>query len=349
MTSSSSPSSNPTLPTSTTSSMDSSRPPPHLSRYQRQRGDMHPVKNFIAGNSGGIVGVLVGHPLDTIRVRIQTQKSSSNRPYKGVFDCFTRTVYEEGWTGLYKGVAPPILAVGFQKAVSFTVNHQLKCLFGVESGKIKESGKHSDRVFDEDFKYVMLAGAMAGFANSLISCPVDQLKIRLQVQKHPDVASQFRQAWKRIREMYQEGSVFSHRGVYRGWSITAFRDVVGFLAYFPVYEATHMFLRNSIVSHDKHRNMTMPEKISVCGLSGGIAGCSTWVAMIPFDVIKSRLQSDRIDNPKYYNIKDCMIRSFKKEGMSVFFKGLRPALFRAFPVHCSIFITYEMVRWALNG
>eukprot|EP00761_Pharyngomonas_kirbyi_P009020 gb/GECH01009035.1/.p1 GENE.gb/GECH01009035.1/~~gb/GECH01009035.1/.p1 ORF type:complete len:111 (+),score=17.48 gb/GECH01009035.1/:1-333(+) len=65
MTSSSSPSSNPTLPTSTTSSMDSSRPPPHLSRYQRQRGDMHPVKNFIAGNSGGIVGVLVGHPLGT--------------------------------------------------------------------------------------------------------------------------------------------------------------------------------------------------------------------------------------------------------------------------------------------
>ena len=41
-----------------------------------------PIKYFISGGFGGICTVLVGHPFDTIKVRLQT-----NPDYKGMVDC----------------------------------------------------------------------------------------------------------------------------------------------------------------------------------------------------------------------------------------------------------------------
>ena len=46
---------------------------------------------------------LVGHPLETIKVRLQTQPSPPNHIYSGVADCFRKTLQWEGPAGLYKG------------------------------------------------------------------------------------------------------------------------------------------------------------------------------------------------------------------------------------------------------
>lgn len=43
----------------------------------------------------------------------------------------------------------------------------------------------------------------------------------------------------------------------------------------------------------------------------------------------------------YSSIKDCAIRSYQAEGISVFFRGLGPAVLRAFPVNAVTFFTYE--------
>lgn len=64
------------------------------------------VKHFLAGCVGGLnivnlvlicyaglVGVVIGHPFDTIRVRLQTQSTGL---YKSVLDCFMKIVKLEG-------------------------------------------------------------------------------------------------------------------------------------------------------------------------------------------------------------------------------------------------------------
>ena len=61
------------------------------------------VKNSLAGTAGGIAVCLVGHPFDTLKVRLQTQ-SVTNPVYKGLADCFFKTLKWEGIGGLYKGV-----------------------------------------------------------------------------------------------------------------------------------------------------------------------------------------------------------------------------------------------------
>lgn len=54
-----------------------------------------------AGTCGGISVTLVGHPFDTLKVRLQTQPTT-NPIYSGVMDCLKKTVQWEGLQGLYK-------------------------------------------------------------------------------------------------------------------------------------------------------------------------------------------------------------------------------------------------------
>ena len=46
---------------------------------------------------------LVGHPFDTLKVRLQTQPVH-NPVYKGLWDCVVKTLKWEGIGGLYSGV-----------------------------------------------------------------------------------------------------------------------------------------------------------------------------------------------------------------------------------------------------
>lgn len=68
--------------------------------------NVSPVKYFLSGGFGGICTVIAGHPLDTIKVRLQTMPSVGPNQvplYSGTWDCAKKTVTKEGFRGLYKG------------------------------------------------------------------------------------------------------------------------------------------------------------------------------------------------------------------------------------------------------
>ena len=63
------------------------------------------TKDFLAGSISGIFGTLVGHPLDTIKCRIQ----ASSNYYSSTLSALGKILKEEKLIGLFKGVLPPIL------------------------------------------------------------------------------------------------------------------------------------------------------------------------------------------------------------------------------------------------
>lgn len=82
----------------------------------------NPLKYFLSGGFGGVCTVLAGHPLDTIKVRLQTMPlpAAGEQPlYKGTLDCARKTVQREGFRGLYKGMSAPISGVAPIFALSF--------------------------------------------------------------------------------------------------------------------------------------------------------------------------------------------------------------------------------------
>jgi hypothetical protein len=80
-------------------------------------------REFVAGGVGGMAGVLAGHPLDTLRVRLQQPPPPPVSP--GVVDAPGRRppsaarllrgiLRVEGPAALYRGMAAPLTAVAFQ-------------------------------------------------------------------------------------------------------------------------------------------------------------------------------------------------------------------------------------------
>lgn len=67
------------------------------------------LRDFAAGGVGGICAVVVGHPFDLVKVRLQTAEKGV---YKGAIDVATKTITREGpIRGLYAGVSAPLVGV----------------------------------------------------------------------------------------------------------------------------------------------------------------------------------------------------------------------------------------------
>ena len=67
------------------------------------------LRDFAAGGVGGICAVLVGHPFDLVKVRLQTAEKGV---YSGAMDVVRKTIAREGPVrGLYAGVSAPLVGV----------------------------------------------------------------------------------------------------------------------------------------------------------------------------------------------------------------------------------------------
>ena len=84
---------------------------------------------FVAGTSGGVASVVVGHPFDTIKTRLQAQRPGadhtpllahgSHAPYRGALHALATITREEKVVGLFRGVLSPVLGVGVMNASIF--------------------------------------------------------------------------------------------------------------------------------------------------------------------------------------------------------------------------------------
>lgn len=100
--------------------METSKHPPR-SMVAPPDSALHKYKGFVAGVFSGITKLSVGHPFDTIKVRLQT---TSNAHFHGPLDCVTQTLKKEGLRGLYKGATPPL--VGWMAMDSLLVQHHAR-------------------------------------------------------------------------------------------------------------------------------------------------------------------------------------------------------------------------------
>jgi solute carrier family 25 carnitine/acylcarnitine transporter 20/29 len=77
-----------------------------------------------------------------------------------------------------------------------------------------------------------------------------------------------------------------------------------------------------------------------------MAGIAMWTIAIPPDVIKSRLQS--APRGTYTGSLDVLRKTLAHDGASALFKGLGPALLRAFPANAATFLGYEVSLKIMN-
>ncbi|XP_065331830.1 mitochondrial basic amino acids transporter-like [Cloeon dipterum] len=267
--------------------------------------------DFFAGCVGGCSGVLVGHPLDTIKVRLQTQ-DFRNPVYRGTYHCFRTIVEKESVRGLYKGMSSPLAGVACVNAI----------IFGVQ-GNIQRRLSNPDSLHSH-----FIAGAAAGLSQSWVASPLELAKTRMQIQQGN--RPMYRSPLHCLRDVYhREG----WRGVFRGQLITVYREVPGYGTYFVSYEAICRALAGEQGSHTLSSASIL--------LAGGSAGCISWVASYPIDVIKSRLQADN----RYKGMIDCYKQSYRDEGVRFLSRGLSSTMIRSFPTNAA---TFAAVAWVMR-
>ena len=232
--------------------------------------------------------------------------------------------------GLYKGMASPLFGMALINAVLFGTN-------GFVMRKLEPNGG------TPQLRNVCIAGMSAGFVQTIICCPSELIKLRMQIQaigqEGPGLLS--------MRKSSYIGPLVTIRNIYRtegllalnkGYVVTLWREVPSYGAYFT----TNNLLCAKWASW---RNIPV-DSIGpvVLGLAGGVSGIAAWVITYPFDVVKSRLQVDGVTSePKYKGIVDCFSKSYRSDGITVFVRGLNSTVIRAFPTNAATWCTYTLV------
>ena len=105
---------------------------------------------------------LTGHPLDSMKVRMQNSKTKVS--FTGII---SQTFRNEGFLGFYKGMGPPLITVPLINSIVFASYEFCKRQLGVIDEK------------DFTFQQSMVSGMFAGLVNSFVLAPIELVKCRL--------------------------------------------------------------------------------------------------------------------------------------------------------------------------
>ena len=154
----------------------------------------------------GGTSVLVGHPFDTIKTKMQVQSGFENRT---MVRSFVKTVQDLGVKGLYRGWVPPFCGSIIFRSSQFAVFEAIYTYmerFYVSRYEIPLSEGVQLRV--------ICGGIGAGTVRAIIETPLEYAKVRRQIQK----------TWKL-------------RDVYRGFGVTWSRTVGLWCTYIILFDS----------------------------------------------------------------------------------------------------------------
>lgn len=293
------------------------------------------AKDLTAGTVGGVALLIVGHPFDTVKVKLQSQPAplpGQLPKYSGAMDAVKQTIAAEGPRGLYKGMGAPLATVAAFNAILFSVRGRMEALLRSEPGAPLTPNQQ------------VVCGAGAGVAVSLLACPTELIKCRLQAESALAESASSSGAVKYGGPMdvaklvlKSEGGL---RGLFKGMVPTLAREVPGNAVVFGVYEALKQFFAGGRDTSGLGRGSLL--------VAGGLAGASFWLTVYPTDVVKSVIQVDNYHKPKYSGSIDAFKKIFASEGTKGLYKGFGPAMARSVPANAACFLAYEMTKSSLG-
>ncbi|KAK7757336.1 carrier protein ymc1 [Diatrype stigma] len=299
-------------------------------------GALSTAKDLFAGAVGGVAQVLTGmcgepnkdsfagQPFDIVKVRLQTGTA-----YTSALDAAKSIYAQEGPLAFYKGTLTPLLGIGACVSIQFGA-------FGFAKRYFEAANQRSHPLAARDLGYgqYYAAGAFAGLANSVVSGPVEHVRIRLQAQPH-GAGRLYSGPLDCVRQLSAHGGVL--RGLYRGQAVTLLREAQAYGVWFLAFE----WMMNADAARNRAARADVPSwKVA---LYGGLAGEALWLASYPFDVVKSKMQTDGLTprDARYKSMRDCFAQTWREAGFRGFWKGIAPTLLRAMPVSACTFATVE--------
>lgn len=326
--------------------------------------------DFWAGYISGAVGIIIGNPLDILKVRLQARGKpsatiASPAPIVPQQSPTSLTLLRQFSTG----TAAPILGYGALNALLFVSYNRSEALLNQILSPGSNSPSAPGSTTGSNLWTTFVAGAIGGLATWAISTPTELIKCRAQLATSRSEAS----SWRIAKQIWRtEGGV---RGLYFGGTVTAIRDSVGYGFYFWSYELStrwmNKWLPEAHGSSDPGAGGISGTEAAKVLLCGGLAGIVTWASIFPLDVIKTRVQAQAhvtsqmadaaatqegrplLDSggpkpAKRMGAIEVAREAYKEGGMRVFFRGLAVCSVRAFIVNAVQWAAYEWIMLELG-
>ncbi|KUJ10664.1 mitochondrial carrier [Mollisia scopiformis] len=306
--------------------------------------------DFWAGYISGAAGILIGNPLDLIKVRLQAgspslSRTSSSSNIRSTSPSTPRTYASQfsPASSLIRGAAAPILGYGALNALLFVTYNRTRDL-------LQTTNPTSPFPAQPNLWTTWLAGAIGGLATWVVSTPTELIKCRAQTSSSSTGAS----TWGITKQILKTEGV---RGLYFGGVVTALRDSIGYGFYFWSYELSTRIMMSRFPPQEGQGGEAA--KVLLCG---GLAGVVTWASIFPLDVIKTRVQtqpsavSGGESSPllgvggggRRLGAIEVARMAYRNEGASVFFRGLMVCSVRAFMVNAVQWAVYEWMMRELD-
>lgn len=279
------------------------------------------------GAVAGAIGLGVAFPFDSLKTKAQALSASGEESI-GMVALMRRVYNDEGIAGFYGGVSGAMAGQALIKSVAFATNAFVLDNFY--------------RVSQDDASLVQLlvASGIAGGICSLVTNPVERVKILMQADSH-----RYRNEFAAIREIIKLDGLDGL--VLRGLESTLLREIPGYALYFMVYT---LLLRSVI-------GQTLGPLLGplICGAS---AGCASWIPVYPADVCKTFIQNcaggadgdlqhavetGAITNPSNPSTLEVALYLNKQFGPRVFIEGLNPKMIRAGVNHAVTFCVFQLI------
>lgn len=297
-------------------------------------------KSFVAGAVAAVVGGLVTHPIDIVKVRQQLfgmkdgfgfgSSWVAEKRTASLFNVTRSIVSNEGMQGLYKGATAGMLRQASFVGTKFVLYEQLKPFARNDRGQVS-------------FPARLSCGLSAGFGAAIVGNPFDLAMVRMQADGRLPVELQrnYSNGFDAVIRITREEGI---RTLWRGSAATIARGSIITASQLAFYDQSKYELAKLGLISDGVFN---------CVAASIIASVAAGVASNPFDVAKSRLfqMKRRSKDGKwpYKGLVDCLVKTVRSEGAVALWRGLAACIARQLPLNAVRFLLFEKMTILLKN
>lgn len=273
------------------------------------------LRGLAGGTVGGVLAAATGHPLDTVKARVQ------NGLFPNISSCVRSTWNKEGLSGFYRGVTPPLLLGGVYNSIMFGLNQFMTNLV-------------TPADWDESTLLpawrTVLAAEMTAPPFALVFTPMEKVKVMLQVQGMGGVATSVTGPISCIKYIWQR---YGPMGFLSGYVPTLMTRVIGLPFYFVGYKTVKEYL----ITQTSCGETKVGREIATPMLGGVAAGLAFWTSNYPCDFIKTQMQASKTK----VTVREIVSRTYRNSGVKGFYRGFIVCLVRSCPAQACVFLGVE--------
>jgi len=321
----------------------------------------------IAGYMAGSVATIVHHPLESLKVLMQTENSLANAVKNtssssaggiGVVSSSSNnstlvsnnakrnlstmsidvpSANKRSLRSLYSGLTGPLVSIGMVTSLNFAIYDSLRRILYLKQHPTDSTCTGRNYIFKDSISNIAFASTVTGVLMSGITSPVVVVKTKQQITTH----SFLKTAKSTLR---RKGGI---RNFYVGFAPHFLCECGWRGIYFTSYE----YLKRCI-SPEQGIDFAPRLPLYQSMTCAGLAGFLSWICIYPIDVVRSKMYAQAAltpNHPQPLTSKQMVMSLWNEAGFKIFYRKMYINILRLMPLQMTLLPCYDLALHWMNS